>query len=68
MTSVETLSPFLLLLLLLQEAKIAYESLFIVENHRPITAEFLEFEQRVFDMALSLYNYTWANGSEVRFT
>ena len=43
----------------------AYQSLFVVENRRPIHAEFLEFEQRVFDMALSLYNYTWANGSEV---
>ena len=39
----------------------------VVQPRRPISEEFLELERDVMRQALVLYNYTWAEGSEVRF-
>ena len=50
-----------------QEAREAYHSVMVVRPRRPISQEFLEFEQNVFELAYTLNNYTWPAGAEVSF-
>ena len=48
-----------------QEAKEAYQSVMVARPRRPTTDEFFQFEQRVFELALTMHNYSWRSGSEV---
>ena len=49
----------------LQEAKKAFQAVMIIRPRRPVSAEFFILEKEVMASAWTLYNYTWAEGSEV---
>ena len=48
-----------------QEAKKAFQAVMIIRPRRPVSAEFFILEKEVMASAWTLYNYTWAGGSEV---
>ena len=48
-----------------QEARKAYEHVFVIRPLRPVSQQFYQFEDDVKRLAKSEYNYTWKDDSEV---
>ena len=48
-----------------QAAKEAYHSVMVIRPRRPVTENFLEFEQEVMKRAVDKYNYPWPEDAEV---